>query len=178
MTRSKTWAFPKLTVISLCAREGNLQECYYSLVYQQNVIFCIYMKTNEELKNQINDTLSTIIPMMLLYLLIVISLCVRECNLQQCHYNVLRDQTVTVCTDITTNEELRNQLNETLSLYGNITWIIERLELKDCDMLNLTINELRFLSQLQEITILNSNISTLSSGNPEATIYDNGTYIC
>ncbi|KAF2899165.1 hypothetical protein ILUMI_07010, partial [Ignelater luminosus] len=110
---------------------------------------------------------------MLLYLLIVISLCVREGNLQECYYNPVRDQTATLCTHITTNEELRNQINETLFPYGNITWIIERLELRDCDMLNLTINEWRFLPQLQEITIWESNIRTLSFGHPDETMNDN-----
>ncbi|KAF2897118.1 hypothetical protein ILUMI_09057, partial [Ignelater luminosus] len=109
---------------------------------------------------------------MLLYLLIVISLCVREGYVQECHYLLVSDQTEISCTHITTNEELRNQIDETLFPYGNITWLINTLLLVDCDMLKLTINELRFLLQLQRINIVNSNINTLSFGNPDETVYD------
>ncbi|KAF2884184.1 hypothetical protein ILUMI_21966 [Ignelater luminosus] len=116
------------------------------------------------------------LPRMLMYLLIVISFYVREGSLQECHYDV-HQQNLVFCTHITTNEELRNHINEALSPYGNITWIIEILRLRDCDMLNLTINKLRFLSQLQEINIWNSNISTLSSGNPNETMNNNGMYV-
>ncbi|KAF2882722.1 hypothetical protein ILUMI_23455 [Ignelater luminosus] len=101
---------------------------------------------------------------------------IREGNLQECRYNV-NQQNLVFCTHITTNEEFRNQINEALFPYGNITWIIEVLELRDCDLLDLTINKLRFLSQLQEIIIWNSNIRTLSSGNPDETINNNGMYI-
>ncbi|KAF2900535.1 hypothetical protein ILUMI_05651, partial [Ignelater luminosus] len=109
---------------------------------------------------------------MLLYLLIVISLCARGGNLHTCHYNVLRNQSVTLCTYIATHEELRNKLNETLSTYGNVTHIINKLFLTNCLMLNLKINELRFLPQLQEISIINSYISTLSFGNSDETVDD------
>ncbi|KAF2896825.1 hypothetical protein ILUMI_09351, partial [Ignelater luminosus] len=109
---------------------------------------------------------------MLQYLLIAILLYVREGNFQECRYSVYQQNAIS-CINITTNEELVNQINDTLSPYGNITWIIEILELTECDMLNLTINELRFLSQLQEIYIRNSTIRTLSSGNPDETMNDN-----
>ncbi|KAF2888081.1 hypothetical protein ILUMI_18092 [Ignelater luminosus] len=121
---------------------------------------------------QSNVKLQARLPRMLLYLITVISLFVREGYVQECHYNVVYRQNVTVCTNITTHEQLRNQVNETLSPYGNITWIIDRLILVDCDMLNLTINELRFLSQLKEVHIWNSNINTLSFENPDETVYD------
>ncbi|KAF2894233.1 hypothetical protein ILUMI_11940, partial [Ignelater luminosus] len=106
-----------------------------------------------------------------LYLLIATLLCVKEGNLQECYYSV-NQQNLISCSNITTNEELRNQINDTLAPYGNVTWVIEVLKLTRCDMLNLTINELTFLSQLQKIRISSSNISTLSSGNPYGTMSD------
>ncbi|KAF2902070.1 hypothetical protein ILUMI_04112, partial [Ignelater luminosus] len=109
---------------------------------------------------------------MLLYMLIATLLYVREGNFQECRYSVYQQNLIS-CINITTHEELRNQINDTLSPYGNVTRVIEILELTQCDMLNLTINELRFLSQLQEIYIRNSSIRTLSSGNPDETMNNN-----
>ncbi|KAF2902247.1 hypothetical protein ILUMI_03939, partial [Ignelater luminosus] len=112
------------------------------------------------------------LPRMVLYLLIVTLLFVREGNLQECRYSV-HQQNLISCSSMTTNEELRNHISDTLSPYGNVTWLIEILKLTQCDILNLTINELTFLSQLQRIDIRSSNISTLSSGNPDETMNDN-----
>ncbi|KAF2887928.1 hypothetical protein ILUMI_18245 [Ignelater luminosus] len=114
---------------------------------------------------------------MLLYLLMVILLCVREGKLQECKYDVLRNQTATGCIHITTNDELRKQINDTLSPYGNITWIINKLFLTHCNMLNLAVDELRFLSQLKEILIVDSNIRTLYFGNSDEAVDDNGMYV-
>ncbi|KAF2886354.1 hypothetical protein ILUMI_19818, partial [Ignelater luminosus] len=108
--------------------------------------------------------ISTGLLRMLVYLLIATLLYVREGNLQECRYSVYQQNLIS-CINMTTNEELRNQINDTLSPYGNVTRVIEILELTECVMLNFTINELRFLPQLQEIYIRNSIIRTLSSGN-------------
>ncbi|KAF2902291.1 hypothetical protein ILUMI_03899, partial [Ignelater luminosus] len=109
---------------------------------------------------------------MLLYLQIATLLYVKEGNTQECRYSVYQQNLIS-CSNMATNKELRNQIDDTLSPYGNITWVINILELTQCNLLNLTINELSFLSELQELYIRNSNVSTLSSRNPDERINDN-----
>ncbi|KAF2901447.1 hypothetical protein ILUMI_04739 [Ignelater luminosus] len=106
---------------------------------------------------------------MLLYLIIVASLYIREGSLQECRYAVSQQNAIS-CASITTDEELNHAMNDTLSPYGDLTWVIEIVEVRDSNMLNLTINKLRFLTQLKQLVIRNSNIRTLLSGNPDETM--------
>ncbi|KAF2900197.1 hypothetical protein ILUMI_05992 [Ignelater luminosus] len=110
---------------------------------------------------------------MLLHLLIVTLLYIREGNTQECHYDVIHEQNAVSCVNITTNEQLREEIDNAFSPYGNVTWVIDIFELLYCDMLDFQINEVSFLSQLQQIQIIHSTVRTLSSGNPDEAMNDN-----
>lgn len=95
--------------------------------------------------------------------------------MQGCSYDPF-SQTEISCFNMDSGEQLIDGITDTLSPYGNIEELIEALELRDCDMLNLTINDLRFLPQLQGIISTNSTIKTLSSEEFRETSTSNGMY--
>ncbi|KAF2900480.1 hypothetical protein ILUMI_05706 [Ignelater luminosus] len=98
---------------------------------------------------------------MFIYLLIVITLYVQGNTAQECNYNANKFTEIS-CSYMTSLEEIRNKINDTLNQYGPVERLIEYLELQNCELTNLTLYSLRFFPNLKEIYIIDSKISKLS----------------
>lgn len=81
---------------------------------------------------------------------------------QYCLYDV-DEFTKISCFNITSTKQIIDKINSTLVQYKSVPRIIEKVELKHCDIINLTINSFREFSQLQQLEIADSYVRSLSS---------------
>lgn len=59
-------------------------------------------------------------------------------------------------------QQIRDEIEDTLDEYNSLPRLIEFLELKQCQLSNLTITSLRFLNNLKKLKVVDSNITKLS----------------
>lgn len=82
-----------------------------------------------------------------------------------------------VCSNMTSIEQIINNINTTVVELGSVPRLIESLGLDYCELPSLTIDSFRFLSRLQTITVSDSNITELSSAKETLNTDDtNGRY--
>lgn len=99
---------------------------------------------------------------MLIFRLITIVLFLKGYATQKCFYDVNKFKEIT-CFNLTLTEQIREKTEETLQRYGSFTTLVETLKLKDCDLRKLTINSLRFLTELKRVKIRDSKIGKLTA---------------
>lgn len=93
--------------------------------------------------------------------MIAVIFCLRGCAGQTCDYDINKFMNIT-CYDIISFEEIKNNISTTLDEYHSAPWLITFLELKNCELPDLNMNTFRFLPELTQIHIINSNITKLS----------------
>lgn len=95
-------------------------------------------------------------------LLLISLLFFNGCTMQDCTYNVDKFMEL-VCFKMTSVEQLIDKINTTVIGQNSLPHLIKFLQLLECEFSNLTINSLRFLSELDEVRIDNSIIKRLAS---------------
>ncbi|KAF2880920.1 hypothetical protein ILUMI_25249 [Ignelater luminosus] len=99
---------------------------------------------------------------MLTFMIILFILFMKGCVMQECYYDI-NEPTEVTCSDMKTIEQIKHTLNSTLEQYRSTERIIESLTLQRCRLLNLSIDSLGFLPKLNQLEIIDSYISELSS---------------
>ncbi|KAF2899377.1 hypothetical protein ILUMI_06799, partial [Ignelater luminosus] len=101
--------------------------------------------------------------MLLIIVLISIASYITDCTSHNstCFYdpNTFTD---IACSNIASIGQLQDKINDTLHPYGPVEELIKVLKLGRCILSNLTINSLRFLPNLEEITVSDSNITRIA----------------
>ncbi|KAF2903834.1 hypothetical protein ILUMI_02332 [Ignelater luminosus] len=100
----------------------------------------------------------------MLVFMIILVLCMRECTTQMCHYEP-NSFTEIKCSNMTSREQIRETIDDTLRSYGPVQELIQILELKDSKLSNFIVNQFRSLPNLEEIKLFRCDINTLSSEN-------------
>lgn len=96
--------------------------------------------------------------------------------MQECIYDVNKFMEIS-CSNMTSMEQIIDRINTTVNQEGSLTRLIETVKLRYCELPELKINSFRFFSQLQNLEIIKSNISKLSSGEEVLNINEtNGMY--
>lgn len=93
-------------------------------------------------------------------------------SLQVCDYDVTKFKEIS-CTLAKSNKEINDTVNATLAPYGPIEGLIEVLNLQQCMLLDFKIDAVKFLPNLKDLNVTDSNITKLSSTHSGGT---NGMY--
>ncbi|KAF2898926.1 hypothetical protein ILUMI_07249, partial [Ignelater luminosus] len=91
----------------------------------------------------------------------VVILFTTECTMQECSFEPNKFTKI-ACFNASSIGEIENKINDTLNPYGPVNGLIKVLKLELCELLELTIDSLKFLPNLEEIIIINSNIMKIA----------------